>query len=204
MKRDNYKYILIIIGSLVGILTGYLRSFNPNSFLSLSDIASKYGFWIVTVSLIPCFAKSVKKARIYTLEYLLSMCIAYYSYLLVVNDIFYFKQLLFWCIFSIITMLFVKYMYLGLRKEIDRSYLILLIPLILLSLEILSLLNNFITYKTHFLQLAFDVFGYVVLLFLFYNNWQERAKTAGVSIGIAIIICLFFEILRFLQDILIF
>ena len=62
LKNILKTVFIMLLGALVGIITGYTRSYHSFSFWAFSDFSNKFGFWITTVSIIAVFSKSKKLA----------------------------------------------------------------------------------------------------------------------------------------------
>lgn len=194
--KEYITFIMVLIGIGMGLLTGYLRSFSSHSFWAFSDIAGRYGVWIFTVALIPCFARTIRTTRIYTFTYLISMCLAYYGYLYLAKGILYIKELLFWSAFTVITTIFVKYLFLGREQKLEKGYIVNAIPVILLSIEAISMIENFVEYRTNFLQMCVDIVAVVVLYFAYNQDKVYKRKVLFVVVITVLIICLGLLILR--------
>lgn len=176
------KFIWIIVGILIGVLTGFLRSFNSFSLFSFSDIAGKYGFWILTVSLIAFFSKNKRSAFVNSFLYMFSMCVSYYTYLYLSSSFLYLKEFILWGIFSFIASIYAIYLNKNEGKFIS------LIPIFLLSLEFSYVFVLLIKYHTNLFQFLVDFIGIIILLILYMKNKDSEFKKK-------IIICLLLAIL---------
>lgn len=196
-RKDTAAVILSIAGIGAGIMAGYLRSFSPMSFWSVSDIAGRYGFWILTVSLIAFFSESAKKAGLHGFLYMAFMCAAYYGYLYLVKDLLYVKQFIFWIIFAVIASAYSVLLRIAKGKQRKRDIAVCVIPISLIGIEFMDVLYNFLHYQTNFLQLLIDFIGVIVLSFLFSKGKLKKSRFAilGISFLIIIAVCLTFLIL---------
>ena len=197
MKKIFRMIIWILIGIGVGMLTGYLRAYNPASFWAFSDIAGRYGFWIFTVSLIAYFAENKKAARINSFVYMFCMCLAYYGYLYDVKGFLYVKQFIFWCIFAVIAAGYAMLIRDAKNHQRRRDRVICVIPLSLLAIEFMEMLYFFARSQTNFFQLIVDFAGAVVLGILFLRKRQNKYKfmVLGSTFLITAIVCVIFWIL---------
>ena len=66
------------LGCLAGILTRLTDFFPYDSLWSLSSIATLFGFWMVTVTLVVLFSRSNRNAAVNVMLYLTAMNISFY------------------------------------------------------------------------------------------------------------------------------
>ena len=78
--KDSCKSYLFVVGlgSLAGIITRLSDIFPHDSLWSFSSIATLFGFWMLTVTLVIYFSCSNKNAATNTLLYLFSMNLSFY------------------------------------------------------------------------------------------------------------------------------
>ena len=77
--RALKSYILMAgLGCLAGILTRLTDFFPYDSLWSLSSIATLFGFWMVTVTLVVLFSRSNRNAAVNVMLYLTAMNISFY------------------------------------------------------------------------------------------------------------------------------
>jgi len=78
--KDSFKsYLLVIgLGLAAGLLTTLLNLFPSDTLWSFSSIATLFGFWMLTVTLIIYFSSSNINAAINVLLYLFSMNFSFY------------------------------------------------------------------------------------------------------------------------------
>ena len=76
-KKEIISWILL--GILVGVITRLSDFFDYDHFLSLSSIATLFGFWIVSITMITIKSHSHKQAFIHTFLYMFSMTCSYYG-----------------------------------------------------------------------------------------------------------------------------
>lgn len=174
MKKVLNIMAIILLGSLVGIITGYTRSYHPFSFWAFSDLADKYGFWIISVSIIAICSKNTKNAVLNTCLYMMFMCVFYYGYLYIEKDVLYIKQLILWMGFSVVASI-----YSGIINEVNnkaskKRFIINAVPLVVLFLELFFVAKMFVLYRTNFMQLIIDIVGMIILVFLFI---YKKSKT---------------------------
>lgn len=186
MERISKLNIFISwIGAIVGVITAYLRPFSSNTFWSISDIVNCGGFWVTSICVIIYFSRERLQAGVNSLLYLLFMNLTYYLSLYFTLDIFYLKEFIFWCFASVICFFMAQIVFEG--KENDRySSLINALYQSVLVLETISLFIVFINWKTHFLQLSFNIISIIVLYLLYNQTFEKRKYTAIITIAIVI------------------
>lgn len=170
--RKN-QFFMILSGMLVGILTGYLRAFSPMSFWCFSDLAARYGFWILTVSMIGYFSGNRRKAMVNSLLYMITMCIFYYGYLYVDKGVLYIRQFVFWVLFSVFAAFYASLINKEKYQQMKYGFLIKCIPILLLVIEFVDTMLLFVGYRTNFMQMLIDFSGVVVLSVLFMRKKGE-------------------------------
>lgn len=185
------KFGMIVIGIVIGLVTGYTRSFNPISFWAFSDLAARYGFWILTVTLIAITAENQKDAWLSSFLYMAFMCVSYYLFLYAKNGIFYGKQFILWLAFSVVAAF-----YSGLLSQ-KRNAFLCSVPMILLGIEGLDLLDVFVKWRSNFMQLMIDLVGFVLLFVLFAKNQDKKyVKTMALfTFAVVAIVCAIFLVL---------
>lgn len=185
------KFGMIVIGIVAGLITGYTRRFHPMSFWAFSDLAARYGFWILTVTLISITAENKKDAWLSSFLYMAFMCVSYYLFLYAKNGIFYGKQFILWLAFSVFAAF-----YSGLLNKRRNAFLC-SVPMILLGIEGLDLVSNFIKWHTNFMQLMIDFLGFVLLFMLFAKNQDKKyVKTMALfTFAVVAIVCTIFLVL---------
>lgn len=189
------KFSFVVMGILIGIITGYLRTFSPMSFWTFSDLAARYGFWIFSVSLISIMANHKKDAFINSFLYMIFMCISYYLFLYFKNDIFYWKQFSMWLIFSIFAAF---YGYLLNKNKYEKGNIFVCsMPIVLLGIELMDLLKIFINWHTNFMQLMIDLVGFIILFMMLIKDKDKNYVKIMVflTFGMIAIVCVIFLIL---------
>jgi len=187
----------IISGLVIGVVTGYFRAWHPMSLWGFSDLAGKYGFWILTVSLIAYTAAKPILALVNSLEYMICMCITYYLYLYFFKNTAYIKLFFLWACFAS----FVSWIaYLLNRAKLNQrkyDFLIYCLPLILLGIEGFDMLGNLLRYKTDLFQTMIDLAGFVILAVLFSRtrNHKERGLMFGISFAVIIPVAVYLCVL---------
>lgn len=176
MKKLFNIMAIMLLGAFVGIITGYTRSYHPFSFWAFSDLADKYGFWIISVSIIAICSKNAKNAVLNTFLYMIFMCVFYYGYLYIEKDVLYIKQLILWMGFSVGASI-----YSGIINEVNnktskKRFIINAVPLIMLFLELIFVAEMFVLYRTNFMQVIIDIIGIVILAFLFIYKKSKTKK----------------------------
>lgn len=189
-KRGKLNLFISCIGAIVGMITAYLRPFSANTFWSLSDIVNCGGFWVTSVCLIIYFSKDRLQAGINSFLYLLFMNLTYYLSLYFNLDIFYLKQLIFWCFVTIICFFMAQIVFKG-KDNCKYSSLINSLYQSVLILETISLLTVFINWKTHFLQLIFNIVSIIILYFMYNQTFEKKKYTALITMVIVISFKLF-------------
>ena len=185
ISKGKIPWLHCIIGILVGIICVLLRPFSPNSFWSLSDIINCWGFWITSVCLLVYFAKGKKEAGINTFTYLMSMNVVYYIGLYLRIDIIYWKQLVFWGTASVVCIFLSRLVFLG-KTDHKWAGVFNACYQSVLTIELISLVEVFAIWRTHFIQLLFDVLSIPVLLFL-YNRTNKKRMFTLLSTAIIVL-----------------
>ena len=78
-KHNLKSYMLVmILGLIAGFITRLSDLFPYDTLWSLSSIATLYGFWMVTTTLVIYFSSSNKNSAINVFLYLVSMNFSFY------------------------------------------------------------------------------------------------------------------------------
>jgi hypothetical protein len=187
LKVKTIKFSgLAVIGIIIGLLTGYLRSYNPRSLWTFSDVAGRYGFWILTVSVIALLSTTARKAAIGSFVYMLFMCIAYYTYLYICKNVAYMKQFVFWICFALLT----SGMAYLINRTKDEKYkyrrMVKVIPLLSLAIEGLNMVVCVLRYKTNLFQALVDCFGFIILSIMMARKENNKGKFIPSAVSILI------------------
>jgi hypothetical protein len=196
LKTNAIKFSgLAVIGIIMGLLTGYLRSFNPRSLWTFSDIAGRYGFWILTVSVIALLLTSARKAAIGSFIYMVFMCISYYTYLYIKKNVIYMKQFVFWICFALLASGMAYLINCTKDKKYKYRQMIKVIPLLSLAIEGLNMVVFVLRYKTNLFQALIDCLGFIILSIMMTKKENNKGKfipsvvSILISVPIVIYLC---------------
>lgn len=192
IKLNSLKsYILsTVLGILAGIITR-LSDFFPNDNLwSFSSIATLFGFWILTVSLVIYFSSSNINAAINVILYLFSMNFSFYFLLYILgffiprfyNEGFQWNLFMLYNIFALVCGIIAYVLYFW-NKWNKSSSLLYALPVSGLVAETIAVGIYFYKNDTFLFQLIFDFLSLVILGGWFYkkvNNKLIYILTIGV------------------------
>lgn len=77
-KSNNKLFSMAVLGSLAGIVTRLTDFFPYDNLWSFSSIATLFGFWMLTITLVICFSSSNINAVINVFLYLFFMNFSFY------------------------------------------------------------------------------------------------------------------------------
>lgn len=168
------------LGLAAGVVTR-LSDFSPNDDVwSFSSIATLFGFWVVSVTLIICFSSSNINAAFNVLWYLLSMNFSFY-YLKYVLGLFIarFDGEFQWDLFILYTVFafvcsLISYVLYYWNKESKLASLLYALPISGLAAETIGVGIYFVTNHTFLFQFIFDFFSFVILGGWFYQKAPNK------------------------------
>lgn len=197
MLKDTLRsYILIfIIGLSAGIICRLTDLFPNNSLWSFSSIATLYGFWIFSITLIVYYSSSNKNAGFNTFLYMFGMTISFYllQYILGFymqrfnNESFQTKLFLVYSVLAVICGVggYVLYFWNSNNKFSSMLY---AMPIGALSAEAIGTAIYLYNNNTYLFQLLFNLTCAGSLGFLFYKKANNKVIYCITTIIVTIIV----------------
>ncbi|MGM9947301.1 hypothetical protein [Floccifex sp.] len=172
---------LFWIGIGIGILTRLTDIFDYNSLLSLSSIATLFGFRIVSVTIIIIYSQSHKETFFNVFLYMIGMTISYYGlkyilgffFPLFESDGFPVKLFISYCMQSIVVSMGCSILYFWNKDKWYKNILYAL-PSSALLAEGISCLYLLITQHILLVQTIFDFIFGIGFIFYFKNNISNK------------------------------
>lgn len=182
-KESLKSYTLVIIlGLFAGLITRLSDLFPYNTLWSLSSIATLFGFWMVTTTLIIYFSCSNKNSAINVFLYLVSMNFSFYFFKGVFglfNQQFRDINFINWNLlntYNIIALAcalisFVLYYW---NKQNKISSFLYALPISGLLAETVGVSVYLYNHHTYLGQVVFDLISFIVLACLFYKKANNK------------------------------
>ncbi|GKV70515.1 hypothetical protein NCCP2716_30130 [Sporosarcina sp. NCCP-2716] len=195
-RKITFKSYLqfVGLGLTAGIITR-LSDFFPNDDIwSFSSIATLFGFWMLTVTLIIYFSISNKDAAINVLLYLLSMNFSYYFLLYVLGFLiprFYNNGEFQWDIFMLYNVFAlvcsaISYVLYYWNKDNKLSSVLYALPVSGLAAETIGV-GIYLYYNHTFLfQFVFDFFSLIIIGLWFYRKSNNKLVYSATTIAITL------------------
>ncbi|MGG0643523.1 hypothetical protein ABE021_06240 [Sporosarcina gallistercoris] len=180
-SHANTYLLYILLGLTAGIITRLSDFFEDDSLWSFSSIATLFGFWIVTVTLVIYFSHSNRNAAMNVLLYLLSMNLSFYllKYILgfyvprFSNDDFQWNLFMLYNVFAFVCSAISFVLYNWNKKNKWSSFLYAL-PISGLAAETIGVGIYLNEHQTFLFQFVFNVIGLLVLGGVFYRHAKNR------------------------------
>ncbi|CAM3881752.1 hypothetical protein [Mesobacillus thioparans] len=176
------SYLLYVgLGLVAGIITR-LSDFFPNDDLwSFSSIATLFGFWMLTVTLVIYFSNSNINAAINVLLYLFAMNFSFYflNYVLGFfvpmfdNDGFQWSLFIYFNIFALVCSVSSYALYFW-NKENKVSNFLYALPVSGLAAETIGVSIYLYKYHTFLFQVIFDSISLVIIGYWFYKKANNK------------------------------
>ncbi|MDN4493007.1 hypothetical protein [Ureibacillus aquaedulcis] len=189
------SYLLFVgFGLVAGILTR-LTDFLPNDDLwSFSSIATLFGFWMLTVTLIIYFSSSNKNAAINVLLYILSMNFSFYylKYLLgffiprFYNEDFQWHLFILYSVFALVCSA-ISYVLYFWNKNNKTSNFLYALPVSGLAAETIGVSIYLYNNHTFLFQLIFDSLSLIILGYWFYQKVNNKLIYIATIVAISLI-----------------
>lgn len=189
------SYLLFVgFGLVAGILTR-LSDFLPNNDLwSFSSIATLFGFWMLTVTLIICFSSSNINAAINVLLYILSMNFSFYylKYLLgffiprFYNGDFQWDLFKLYSVFALVCSAISYVLYFWNKKNKMSNFLYAL-PVSGLAAETFGVSIYLYNNHTFLFQLIFDSLSLIILGYWFYQKVNNKSIYIATIVATSLI-----------------
>lgn len=192
IKDHAGSHLLVLaFGVLAGILTLLLNLCPADTLFSFSSIASAFGFWMITVTLVIYYSQSNAGAALHVFLYLESMTIVFYVGQGILGfflpQFSYGSAFLNWRLFGIYSILslvcavggYVLYFWngTGFYREILYA-----LPLCGLGGESIGVLVFFCRTHTYLFQLLLDVAGLIWLGCLFYRRVERKVLFLATAV----------------------
>lgn len=176
--KSNVLYIWL--GLAAGVVTR-LSDFFPNDDIwSFSSIATLFGFWMVSVTLIICFSSSNINAAFNVLRYLLSMNFSFYflKYVLGLfiarfDGEFQWDLFVLYTVFAFVCSL-ISYVLYYWNNETKFASFLYALPISGLAAETIGVGIYFVTNHTFLFQFIFDFLSLVILGGWFYQKASNK------------------------------
>jgi hypothetical protein len=182
IKIHFKSYLLFVgFGLVAGIITR-LTDFFPNDDLwSFSSIATLFGFWMLTVTLIIYFSSSNKNAAINVLLYLFGMNFSFYFLKYILGffiprfyiEGFQWNLFILYSVFSLVCSA-ISYVLYFWNKENKLSNFLYALPVSGLAAETIGVSIYLYTNHTFLFQLIFDFLSLIILGCWFYQKANNK------------------------------
>ncbi|ADC51489.1 hypothetical protein BpOF4_17240 [Alkalihalophilus pseudofirmus OF4] len=197
-KKENHvqfkSYLLYIVFGLAAGMITRLSDFFPNDDLwSLSSIATLFGFWMVTVTLVIYFSSSNINAAINVFVYLTAMNFSFYflNYVLGFfvpmfdNEGFQWSLFIFFTMFALVCSV-ISYVLYFWNKENKWSNVLYALPVSGLAAETIGVSIYLYNNHTFLFQLIFNSVSLIILGYWFYrkanNKWIYIATIGMITL----------------------
>ena len=170
------------LGCLAGILTRLTDFFPYDSLWSLSSIATLFGFWMVTVTLVVLFSRSNRNAAVNVMLYLTAMNISFYllKYILGLFLPMFDNEGFHWNLLALYTAL----AYFWNKGGIPGSFLYGL-PIGGLGAETVAVGLYLFHNKTFLFQFLFDLVGMAAIGYVFWKRAENKILYTGTAVVVA-------------------
>ncbi|WP_150285219.1 hypothetical protein [Rummeliibacillus sp. TYF-LIM-RU47] len=176
------SYILFVcIGLATGIITRLTDFFPYNNLWSLSSIATLYGFWMVTVTLVIYFSVSNINAAINVFVYLMGMNVSFYLLIYILGfftprfyeEEFQWNLFILYSIFALVCSA-ISYVLYYWNKENRISSFLYALPVSGLVAETLAVGIYLYNHHTFLFQLIFDLISLILIGSWFYQKANNK------------------------------
>lgn len=194
--RDDYKSYLLVVGFglLAGIITRLSDFFPYDTLWSFSSIATLFGFWILTVTLLIYFSCSNKNAAINVFLYLFSMNFSFYflKYILGFSASRFFDEGFHWYLFlryDIFALVCsaVSYVLYFWNKGNKLSNVLYALPISGLAAETIGVGLYLYNNHTFLFQLVFDFLSLAILGRCFYKKSSNKLIYIMTIVSVSLI-----------------
>lgn len=181
-EKPKNKFILMVsLGLLAGIVTRLTDFFPYDSLWNFSSIATLFGFWMLTVTLVVYFSSSNINAAINIILYLFSMNFSFYflKYILGFFISKYYGEGFQWNLFILYNVFAlvcsaVGYVLHFWNKKNELSSFLYALPVSGLAAETIGVSLYLYNNHTFLFQLVFDFLGLLVLGYWFYKKANNK------------------------------
>ena len=191
VKYKSTDVILcFVLGIILGITSKYLDtvavdgSWITNVLHYLGDLFTRLGIWVWIATLIAAYSRTLRRAAINTFVFFIGMLLSYYIYSAYLFGFFPTSYFIRWGGIALLSPLLAAVVW----KAKDNERLAMILPALPMGLLLsLSLsIGFFYIDLTHVEELIM----YVFLCVVFYKNQKQMIVAIGLSVIIAIIICI--------------
>ena len=196
--KSTDAILCFVLGIILGITSKYLDtvavdgSWMTNVLHYLGDLFTRLGIWVWIATLVAAYSRTLRRAAINTFVFFIGMLLSYYIYSAYLFGFFPTSYFIRWGGIALVSPLLAAVVW----KAKDNERLAMILPAFPMGL-ILSLslsIGFFYVDLTHLEELIM----YVFLCVVFYKNPKQMIVSIGLSIIMAIIICispLYFSVL---------
>ncbi|MFT8321903.1 MAG: hypothetical protein ABF649_13440 [Bacillus sp. (in: firmicutes)] len=179
----HFKSYLLYVGfGLVGGIITRLSDFSPNDDLwSFSSIATLFGFWMLTVTLIIYYSSSNKNAAINVLLYLFGMNFSFYflKYLFGLFVPMFYNEGIQWNLFILYNVFAlvcsaISYVLYFWNKENKMSNFLYALPVSGLAAETIGVIIYLYNNHTFLFQVIFDSISLIIVGYWFYKKVNNK------------------------------
>ena len=199
VKYKSTDVILCLaLGIILGITSKYLDtvavdgSWITNVLHYLGDLFTRLGIWVWMATLIAAYSRTLRRAAINTFVFFLGMLMSYYIYSAYLFGFFPTSYFIRWGAIALLSPLLAVIVW----KANDNERLAMILPALSMGL----MLSLSLSIGLFYVDLAHleELIMYVFLCVVFYKNPKQMIVSIGLSIIMAIIICispLYFSVL---------
>lgn len=180
-KHTLKSYFLIsLIGCIIGLVTRLTDFFPNDTIWGFSSIATLFGFWIISATIIVYFSSSNINAGLNVFLYLFLMSLTFYASQLILGEMFHlfeneFKtELLVLYAGASVCAGICGYILYFWNKGTAFSNILYALPVGILSSEAIGLFIYFVKNSMWLFQLLMDIIGVIVLGVLFYKKVSNK------------------------------
>lgn len=182
-KHNLKSYMLVmILGLIAGFITRLSDLFPDDTLWSLSSIATLYGFWMVTTTLVIYFSSSNKNSAINVFLYLVSMNFSFYFWEGVfgfVHSQFSEIEFINWSLlntYNVIALIcaFIGFVLYYWNKQNKINSFLYALPISGLLAETIGVSIYLYNHHTYLGQVVFDFLSFIILGYWFYKKANSK------------------------------
>ena len=146
----------IIFSAILGLILGFVAKILdspsiPNTISILGYIGSNWGVWIFISTLIAVYSVTPKLAATRVYIFLISLLLSYYTYTILVLELFPFKYIIFWCVIALISIIPAYILWFA-RGNNFVSSIIISLPISVIAFEGYKIYLSTVNYYEKFMQ----------------------------------------------------
>lgn len=182
LKNNARSYLwMVLFGLLAGIATRLTDFFPADSIWGIQSVATLFGFWMVTVTLVVCRSSSNGNAAACVFVYLFFMNIGFYGLKYLyrffapnrADEGFQTNLFLLYTLLALVCSAVSFVLYFWNRDSLANSVLYAL-PVGGLGAETIGVAAYFLANRTYLFQLLFDLAGFLLFGLLFFRKAKSR------------------------------